>query len=194
MTIDVKRLQATLGVATDGIAGVNTFVALFRKCGASLDRAIDLAVCAARWFPDYGILDSSLRLAHLLAQLIHESSSFRYMEELASGSAYEGRTDLGNTQIGDGVRFKGRGPLQVTGRKNYRHFGRAIGVDLETNPTLAAVPSIGLFVALQFWKEHGLNALADADDLLGITHAVNGGTNGLDDRRAALATLKGWLP
>lgn len=191
--IDIKHLQTTLGVTADGAAGVGTFTALFRKCGASADRAPDLATCAARWFADYGLMDSTLRLAHFLAQLIHESGTFRYMEELASGAAYEGRADLGNTGVGDGVRYKGRGPIQITGRANYRRFGRAIGIDIEDNPTIAAVPSIGLHLALEFWKSKGLNALADADDVNGITHRINGGYNGLAERTAILANVKGWL-
>lgn len=191
--IDIKALQRELGVAEDGAAGVDTFTALFRKCGATADRASDLAVCAARWFLDYGVMDSPLRLAHFLAQLIHESGSFRYMEELASGKAYEGRTDLGNTQSGDGVRYKGRGPIQITGRANYRRYGRKIGIDIERNPEVAAIPSVGLHLALEYWKTTGLNTFADADNVLAITRAINGGTNGLDDRKAHLAKLKGWL-
>jgi putative chitinase len=192
--IDIKALQAKLGVTADGVAGVGTFTALFRRWGATADRAPDLAVCAARWFWDYGVMESPLRLAHLLAQLIHESGSFRYMEEIASGQAYEGRKDLGNTQPGDGVRYKGRGPLQLTGRANYRSYGRRIGIDLERHPEIAALPSVGLHIALEYWKDRSLNALADADDVVGITRKVNGGENGLADRRAHLAKVKSWLP
>lgn len=189
----IKTLQATLGVTADGIAGIGTFTALFRKCGASPDRAADLAVCANRWFGEYGVMDDGLRLAHFMAQLMHESGSFRYMEEIASGAAYEGRRDLGNTEPGDGTRFKGRGPIQITGRANYRRFGRLIGIDLERNPTIAAVPSIGLHLALEYWKDRRLNALADADDVVTITKRINGGLNGLVDRKAQLAKVKSWM-
>lgn len=191
--MDVRKLQTALGIAADNIPGIGTYTALFRKCGASADRAPDLAVCAARYFAEYGLLDAPLRLPHFMAQLIHESGSFRYMEEIASGAAYEGRADLGNTQAGDGVRFKGRGPIQITGRANYRYFGRKIGIDIESNPTIAAVPSIGLHLALEYWRDRKLNALADSDDLIGITKRINGGTNGLDDRKAQLAKVKGWM-
>ena len=193
MTINIRKLQAAVGVGQDGIAGIGTFTALFRKCGAAADRAADLAVCAARWFDEYGLMDSELRIAHFLAQLMHESGSFRYMEEIASGAAYEGRADLGNTEPGDGKRYKGRGPLQCTGRANYRLFGRKIGIDLESNPGLAAIPSIGLHVALEYWKQRSMNALADADDIVAITRRVNGGLNGFDDRKAQFAKVKGWL-
>lgn len=193
MSIDARKLQATLGVTQDGVLGPVTYTALFRKLGATVDRAQELALAAVRWFPEYGVLGGELRLAHFLAQLVHESGSFRYMEELASGKAYEGRADLGNTQPGDGVRFKGRGVLQITGRSNYRRFGRKIGVDIERHPEIAAIPSIGLHLALEYWRDRKLNALADADDITGITRKINGGFNGLEDRKAHLKKIKGWL-
>lgn len=189
----IQNLQRALGVNADGIAGRVTYTALFHKMGATIDRAEELALAAVRWFPEYGIMESGLRLAHFMAQLAHESGGFRYMEELASGKAYEGRADLGNTSSGDGIRFKGRGPIQLTGRANYRTFGRRIGVDLERHPEIAAVPSIGLHTALEYWKDRGLNALADANDIEGITRRINGGLNGLADRKAHLAKVKAWL-
>lgn len=191
--MNVIKLQTTLGVAPDNKPGKATFTALFRKCGAPADRATELAICAARYFTEYGVMDSALRLAHLMAQLIHESGSFRYMEEIASGVAYEGRKDLGNTQPGDGIRFKGRGPIQITGRANYRYFGDKIGIAIEQNPPLAASPSIGLHLALEFWKDRRLNILADNDDVIEITRRINGGVTGLDDRKAHLAKVKGWM-
>ena len=191
--MDVRKLQSALDVTADGIAGRGTYTALFRKCGATIDRAQELAIAAVRWFPDYGLMDSPLRLAHFMAQVMHESGSFRYMEEIASGKAYEGRADLGNTQPGDGVRYKGRGPIQCTGRANYRRYGAKVGIDLERHPEIASYPSIGLHLALEYWKANGLNTFADADNVLAITRAINGGTNGLGDRKAHLAKLKGWL-
>lgn len=191
--MNVSALQIALGVPSDGVAGIATFTALFRKLGATAERAQSLAIAANVHFPDYGIMEGALRLSHFMAQLCHESGSFRYMEELASGQAYEGRADLGNTQPGDGKRFKGRGPIQVTGRANYRRYGRKIGIDLEGAPEIAANPSIGLHLALEYWRANGLNTFADADNVLAITKAINGGTNGLDDRKAHLAKIKGWL-
>lgn len=195
--IDIRKLQSSLGVTADGIAGYGTFTALFRKCGANEDRAKDMAVAAVRWFPDYGLMEGPLRLAHFLAQVIHESGGFRYMEEIwgptAAQKGYEGRKDLGNTQPGDGPRFKGHGPIQVTGRGNHRTFGRKIGIDLEQHPELAAIPSIGLHIALEYWKDRKLNALADADDVDTITLRINGGLTGISDRRKHLAALKAWL-
>ena len=191
--IDGKKLQRALGVTQDGIVGRGTYAALFAKFGAGPERAAELALAANVHFPSYCIMDSALRLAHFMAQLVHESGGFRYMEEIASGQAYEGRADLGNTQPGDGKRFKGRGPIQITGRANYRQYGRQIGIDIENHPEIAAVPSIGLHLALEYWATKKLNALADADDLLTITKRINGGTNGLADRTAQLAKAKGLL-
>jgi len=191
--LNIAKLQTALGVTADGIAGVGTFTALFRKLGATADRAQPLAIAAAVHFPAYGVMDSALRLAHFMAQLCHESGSFLYMEEIASGQAYEGRGDLGNTQTGDGKRYKGRGPIQITGRANYRRFGRRIGIDIERAPEIAANPSIGLHLALEYWRDRGLNTFADADNATAITKAINGGVNSLDDRKAHLAKIKGWL-
>jgi putative chitinase len=124
------------------------------------------------------------RKAMFLAQLAHESVQLRFMEEIASGAEYEGRRDLGNTHPGDGVRYKGRGPIQLTGRANYRAAGRALGLPLEANPKMAARPSVGFRTAAWFWKTHGLNALADRGDFVGVTRRINGGTNGLSSRQA----------
>jgi len=122
--------------------------------------------------------------AAFLAQLAHESGQLRYMEEIASGSAYEGRRDLGNTQPGDGTRFKGRGPIQLTGRSNYRAAGQALGIDLENNPRRAADPDVGFRTAAWFWKSRGLNSLAEAGNFREVTRRINGGYNGLSDRQS----------
>jgi predicted chitinase len=122
--------------------------------------------------------------AAFLAQLAHESGQLRYMEEIASGAAYEGRRDLGNTQPGDGVRFKGRGPIQLTGRSNYRAAGQALGIDLENNPRRAADPDVGFRTAAWFWNSRGLNSLAEQGNFREVTRRINGGYNGLADREA----------
>jgi len=131
-------------------------------------------------------INTKLRHNHFIAQLAHESGEFRYMEELASGAAYEGRKDLGNTQAGDGVRFKGRGLIQITGRANYTAVGKALGVDFLSSPELLETPQYAVISACWFWNSRNLNVLADKDDFLGITKKVNGGTNGLSDRKMYL--------
>jgi len=104
------------------------------------------------------------------------------MEEYASGAAYEGRADLGNTQSGDGVRFKGRGFIQLTGRANYRLYGGKIGQPLEANPTLASNPEIAAQVAIKYWQGIVAPRVSDFADTTKVTKLINGGTNGLDDR------------
>jgi predicted chitinase len=125
---------------------------------------------------------SKARVAAFLAQLGHESGGLRFTTELASGDAYEGRKDLGNTQSGDGPRYKGRGWIQLTGRHNYRQAGKAIGVDLESFPTLAASDNYMGLIAGWFWSSRNLNLWADRGDFLTITRRINGGLNGLSDR------------
>lgn len=139
-------------------------------------------------------ITSDLRMAHFIAQLAHESASFRYAEEIASGEAYEGRRDLGNTEPGDGRRFKGRGLIQLTGRANYAEYSRASGVDYLSAPQkVASDPFAAVDVACWFWNSRRLNALADADDVKGVTRRINGGFNGLDDRIDYLTRAKAVL-
>lgn len=137
----------------------------------------------------YGITTPG-RLCHFMAQIAHESDGFHTTEEYASGAAYEGRKYLGNVRKGDGKRFKGRGLIQLTGRANYRVYGERLGVDLEANPERAAAPDFSLLVACEYWKDKGLNAFADRDDITGITKRINGGTNGLADRKARLKAAR----
>lgn len=141
-------------------------------------------------------INTPLRRAHFLAQLGHESGSFKYTEEIASGAAYEGRTNLGNTQTGDGVKFKGRGLIQLTGRTNYVNYGASIGQDLTVDGNwtkVATDPLLAVDAAGWFWETHGLNAAADSDDVDKVTKIINGGYNGLDDRKAYLKRAKWFL-
>lgn len=141
-------------------------------------------------------IDTPLRQAHFLAQVGHESGELRFRTEIASGDAYEGRLDLGNTQPGDGRRFKGRGLIQLTGRANYTEYGRAINREAEllAKPELVGSdPALCVDVAGWFWAKRGLNELADKDDLTAITKRVNGGLNGLEDRRRLVKRAKSLL-
>lgn len=153
-------------------------------------------------FEPAGIV-TPLRAAHFLAQAAHECDGFATLEEYASGRAYEGRKDLGNTQKGDGVRFKGRGIFQLTGRANYRRIGQALSLPLETTPELAADPRVSVLVAVRYWstrryRNTSLNSYADADDILSISKAINGVNkdgqpNGMPSRREYLARAKAAL-
>lgn len=141
-------------------------------------------------------IDTPLRQSHFLAQVGHESDELRHTEEIASGDAYEGRLDLGNTVPGDGRKFKGRGLIQLTGRANYAAYGDAIGVNLvdgDNYTQLATDPDLAADVACWFWQTHGLNALADQDDVITITRRINGGVNGLADRQRQLVRGKFFL-
>ncbi|OJF91715.1 peptidoglycan-binding protein [Rhizobium sp. 58] len=136
-----------------------------------------------------------LRINHLLAQVAHESDGFCTTEEYASGSAYEGRADLGNVKAGDGVRFKGRGPIQLTGRSNHRRFTfwlrKLIDCpDFEAYPEQVALFPWAGWAVFFFWSTNALNALADRDDLIAVTKRVNGGRNGLVGRGKYLAKSK----
>ncbi len=128
-------------------------------------------------------IDTPDRIAAFLAQLAHESGEYRYLEEIADGGAYEGRADLGNTQPGDGRKFKGHGPIQITGRANHEACGRALGIDLVANPTLITRPEYATASACWFWNSKKLSLLADRGWFKTITRLINGGYNGLSERR-----------
>lgn len=146
-----------------------------------------------------GKIITRLCVAAFLAQIGHESGSLVYTKELGGPtyfSKYEGRADLGNTQPGDGAKFCGRGLIQVTGRANYRKCSLALFGDerLLATPDLLEKPEFAVRSAVWYWTKHNLNAMAEADRFTDLTRAINGGTNGLEDRkeryRHALAVLK----
>jgi putative chitinase len=163
-----------------------------------------LALWMNHWFPEFEI-DTPQEIRHILAQLAHESDSFNALEEYASGRAYEGRKDLGNIRAGDGIKFKGRGPLQVTGRRNYSLMGVKAGAPMKfiDNPKLLATPEWGVWSAATFWVEKGLLDISNMPDtdkipykrknggeveiimispIEFISRKVNGGINGLSER------------
>ena len=131
-------------------------------------------------------INTPLRENHFIAQVAHESGEFRYLKEIASGKAYEGRKDLGNLYKGDGMRYKGRGLIQITGRSNYRELSKSFGVDFVLHPELLETPQYAVLSACWFWKSRGLNRLADVNDFLRITRRINGGTNGIQHRQIYL--------
>lgn len=132
------------------------------------------------------------RAAMWLAQIGEETLSLRYTEEIASGSEYEGRADLGNIYPGDGPRFKGRSFIQVTGRSNYGAFSRwaqSVGLVSSStyfvdNPVLLATPAWAWYGPVWYWTiaRPQLNAYADAGDINECTRLINGGDHGLQDR------------
>lgn len=164
---------------------------------ARIDRARIFAPHITAAMAEFGI-DTQARQAAFLAQCGHESGGLRWLVEMWGPTpaqvAYEPPSrkaaDLGNTQPGDGARYKGRGLFQLTGRSNYRKAGAALGADLEAFPDLAAEPGMASRTAGWFWQSHNLNALVDAGEFVQLTKRINGGTNGLDNRLHLWACAK----
>ena len=118
----------------------------------------------------------------LMANILHETANMKYLKELASGWAYEGRSDLGNTQPGDGPRFKGAGVLQLTGRHNYTRLSKALG-DPKVLEGVDYVSTVYPFMSAQTWiKENHLLACAQQEGFDAVCRRINGGWNGYDDR------------
>jgi len=149
---------------------------------------LDLAMC--EWQ-----INTPTRQAAFLAQLAHESGSFRYMQEIASGADYDGRRDLGNHEqeaidiaaangTTPGRFFKGHGPIQTTGYYNHRDCAKALRIDCLHNPTLITLPTDGCRAAGWYWSSRGCNVLADKGQFELLTRRINGGLNGLADRMA----------
>ena len=133
-------------------------------------------------------IDTLPRRAAFIAQIAHETGSLHYMSEIWGPTAAQLRYDkmarLGNMEEGDGYKYRGRGAFQLTGRANYKRYGDLLNVDLENNPEWAKDPSVAFRIAGQYWKEHHLNEMADNCLFESITRAINGGINGLPQRRA----------
>ena len=174
--------------------GAGTYAALAACAAGRALGALGPALGAgmADGFAGAGVA-SDLQIVHWIAQAAHETGGFRYLTELGDGAwfaRYEGRAGLGNTQPGDGFRYRGRGLFQITGRWNYAHFGAAIDAPLEAEPDLASQPAVAARIACRYWAERRIGPLADADDVPGVTRKINGGLNGLADRQAITARLK----
>lgn len=187
---------------------------VFPNCNKKL--VANLLPYLLEYLPYFGI-DNNLKLCHFFAQAGHETDSFKTLTEYATGENYEGRSDLGNTEHGDGRRFKGRGIFQTTGRRNYTETGRKIAEnpifghlrydfaddEVLKNPELLASPMWAVASALIYWQERNLSALCvpdseivtikryrdgrfvnyDCSPLEAITRKINGGINGLADRK-----------
>jgi putative chitinase len=162
-------------------------------------RIVDGVVNNQQYIAQGGI-DTPLRLCHFMAQLAHESAHFGVTREFASGAAYEGRHDLGNIHPGDGRRYRGRGLIQTTGRANYREARDDIrnmfpgAPDFEADPEALEEFPWALLAGISYWRRRKINRDADRDDLEAVTRKINGGQNGLADRKRYLAKAKAiWL-
>lgn len=135
-------------------------------------------------------INTPLRQAMFLAQVAHESDQLKYVSEVWGPTLQQRRYDppdplasrLGNTAVGDGYKYRGAGPFQLTGKANYKKYGAKLGLDLENHPELAHEPANGFRIAAAYWIDHGLNELADAGNFKEITRRINGGYNGLEQR------------
>ena len=198
----VKEWQIANGLTADGIVGDGTWSKMFPIVitdtpNLKLDKLKgSLPDSVIAQIPDTAAkfnITTNLRLAHFLSQCSHESGNFKWIVEFASGAAYEGRKDLGNTQPGDGIRFKGRGYIQLTGRANYGKFSTFCGEDCVANPDLVA-NKFPMMSAAYFFNANKLWSICDkgSDEatVLAVTKRVNGGTNGLADRQSKF--IKFW--
>jgi len=172
VTDDYGSCPVDLGLTAQKIAAAT---------GADFSTATNFLPALAEALPRYQI-NTTARVAAFLAQIGHESEGLHWLVEIwgptPAQQRYEGRLDLGNIMPGDGLRYRGRGLLQLTGRANYRKAGRELGQDFEGTPQLVAVPKWAVETACLFWRDHGLSAMADAGDFQRITETINGGLNG----------------
>ncbi len=169
--------------------------------GATQDRAEQWTGAINQAMAMYDI-STPARQAAFLAQIGHESGRLKYTTELwgptPAQARYEGRLDLGNTQLGDGSKFRGHGLIQTTGRGNHarardrlrKRFPEMAVPDFENDPKALAQPEWAALSAADYWDMRGLNDLADAGDFIGITKKINGGLNGLDDRLSLWSDAK----
>lgn len=148
------------------------------------------------WLPIYGI-NTDIRIAHFLAQSCVETANFSALIEHAQhgGMEYEPSTKtgraVGNKYPGDGPKYIGRGMLHLTGRENYGRYGTILHKDLVNNPSsVANDPNIAVRTACEFWRKRFVNRYADKDDIKSVTYIVNGGYNGLSQRKLALDKIK----
>ena len=124
-------------------------------------------------------IDNPNILAYAKATMEHETAGTNQPISEYGGNdyftkMYEGRQDLGNTQPGDGVKYHGRGYIQLTGRENYRVMGQRIGIDLENNPDLALQPEVASKIMAAFFKDRGVDDLAGQGNFYGARGPVNG--------------------
>ena len=135
-------------------------------------------------------INTPLRMAHFLGQILHETNGLKYLHELGEDKYFKKyeqgnlAKNLGNTKVGDGLKYKGRGLIMITGRANYRAYQNSgyCNADIMNEPELLERPCGATKSGMWWWKKHGCNRLADKDDILALTKKINGGTNGLENR------------
>lgn len=217
--IDWKTTQRRLGVTADGIAGRATYAALLRTAAPDVTAPLltSLANACVTHLPAYGVDATVTRLADFIAQTANETGGYRvFVENLnysaealvrvwpsrftpADAAHYARQPELiaekvygdrmGNRDAGDGWKYRGRGMLQLTGRTNYEGTDRRLGIGLDTDPNIAAVPALSLLIACDFYRDLNVFEALDRGDVTGARRIVNGGTIGLDHVNALRAVL-----
>lgn len=148
-------------------------------------RALQFYPSLLQYMEQYQIM-TNLRIAAFLGTVAVESGQLKYVREIWGPTPvqerYEGRSDLGNVQPGDGKRFLGRGLIQITGRSNYQALQTALGIPCVSQPEILEMPQYAVLSACWWWWSHGLNEIADLPDFARVTRVVNGGYNGWEQR------------
>lgn len=161
--------------------------------GVRTSRAEEFAKPLTLAMQEFGIV-TPLEQAAFLANGLHETMMLRYLREIwgptVAQKKYDNRTEKGNTNPGDGYRYRGGGFIHLTWCCNYETTGKAIGVDLKSNPERVAEPTIASRSAGHFWKSRGLHAVLAAGGFVAVVKSINGGTNGLAERERLFAALK----
>jgi putative chitinase len=145
------------------------------------------------WLFAFYNIDNPLRVSAFLARIGHECASFNTLEESASGQAYEGRKDLGNTSKGDGVKYKGKGWIMITGKNNYSILSKAYNKDFVSKPELLKEIEWAAKSCGWYWNLKDLNKLADKGNIKEITRIINGGYNGLIDTQTRYVRCLQWF-
>lgn len=202
-------------VAVDGAFGPKSYSALMAFIGRKTlcETHIALGRAAARHFPRHQV-DTAKRIADFLAQSSVETLGFTLLVEnlnyraerirqvwpgrfptVASAEPFAGNPAalankvyggrFGNVNAGDGWKYRGRGTKQTTFHNNYAEVQRVTGLPVLANPDLLAEPDYGMLAGCIYWRERGCAELADSGDFEALTRRINGGVNGLADRKAA---------
>lgn len=196
----VKRFQLAAGLVADGVVGdlttekLNSLTSLPIAPQTELVSMAQLTHIFDKEIEDYLFTDLNAclqtfhiitpeRIRHFIAQVAHESAGLQFLQELATGEDYEGREDLGNTEEGDGRRFKGGGAIQLTGRSNYQRFADFMKDDRIMEGVEYVASTYPLTSAGFWWYDNGMNEFVDnGAGVREVSRRVNGGWNGLSDR------------
>ena len=191
-----KPTPAATGGATGGTASSDKQAtdkqatgkqeAAFKEPAGSAKGSESALISAAK----AGGITDPIELAQFLAQASVESMNFKTLREIGGPSyfaKYDGRKDIGNSEPGDGYKYKGRGYLQITGRANYEKYGKIVNADLVNNPVLAESPDIGAKISVAYWNSRVKRRVKDFNDTERVTQIINGGHNGLAQRKANFA-------